>query len=395
MGPLTGVRVIELGQLIAGPFCGQILADFGAEVVKVEPPCHGDPMRQWGRKDAQGNTLWWPVIARNKKSMTLDLHNPQAQQIVSELAAAADILIENFRPGRMEQWGLGWDKLSTINSRLIMVRISGFGQSGPYASRAGFASVGEAMAGLRHIVGYPDRPSVRLGISLGDTLAGQNGAIGAIMALHARNRTGRGQVVDSAIYEAVLGVMENLVTEYDKGGHTRERAGAALPGIAPSNVYPAADGAIVIGANQDSIFRRLVTVMGKPGLAEDPRFADHQVRGAHQATIDDLIAQWTATQTVAALVEALADAGVPAGPIYRAKDMLEDPHFAAREAIIRVDSPELGPTAMQNVFPRLSDTPGEVRHAGVRLGEHTDAVLSEWLGLAPHRIEQLRASGVV
>lgn len=396
MTPLDGIRVLEMGQLIAGPFCGQLLADFGAEVVKIEPPKVGDAMRQWGRADAAGNTLWWPVIGRNKKSMTLDLRKPEAQDVVRELAAKTDILVENFRAGRMEEWGLGYDALSSVNPGLIMIRITGFGQTGPYRERAGFASVCEAMGGMRYIAGYPDRPPVRAGISIGDTLAGQSGFQGALLALQHRNRTGAGQVVDASIYEAVLSVMESLVTEYDRGGHVRERSGSVLPGIAPSNAYPTADGdTIIIGANQDSLFGRLADLMGQPGLGSDPRFASHRARGANQAELDDIVSAWTARSPAAALVEALAAAGVPAGLTFRAHDMLEDPHFAARETIVRVDDPTLGPTAMQNVFPRLSQTPGRVATTGPKLGEHTRAVLEDWLGYDGATIDRLGAAGVI
>lgn len=396
MGPLEGIRVLEMGQLIAGPFCGQLLADFGAEVVKIEPPGTGDVMRQWGRTDADGNTLWWPVIARGKKSLTLNLRDPRAQEIVRALAAEADILVENFRVGRMESWGLGWQDLSAINPRLIMVRVTGFGQTGPYSGRAGFASVCEAMGGLRHISGYPDRPPVRMGISLGDTLAGQNGFQGALLALQHRHRTGRGQMVDASIYEAVLAVMENVITEQDRGGHVRERSGSALPGIAPSNAYPTADGdTIIIGANQDSLFRRLTALMGQPELADDARFRDHRARGRHQEEIDGIIGRWTRTRPARALVEELAQAGVPAGLTYRARDMLEDPHFEARQSITRVPDQRLGTVAMQNVFPKLSASPGGIRHTGPGLGEHTVAVLKDWLGYQQAQIDALSAQGVV
>ncbi|UIJ71036.1 CaiB/BaiF CoA-transferase family protein [Aurantimonas sp. HBX-1] len=396
MRPLEGIRVLEMGQLIAGPFCGQLLADFGAEVVKIEPPQGGDSMRQWGRTDAQGNPLWWPVIARNKKSLTLDLRKPAAQAIVRELATSTDIIVENFRVGRMEEWGLGYEDLRAINPRLIMVRVTGFGQTGPYAERAGFAAVCEAMGGLRYLGGYPDRPPVRVGLSIGDTLAGQSGFQGALLALQHRHQTGEGQMVDASIYEAVLSVMESVITEYDRGGHVRERSGSFLPGIAPSNAYPTADGdMIIIGANQDSLFRRLAALMEQPELAEDERFANHQARGRNQAEIDRIVGEWTATRTAAWLVEALAAAGVPAGLTYRARDMLNDPHFQARESIVRVDDARLGPTAMQNVFPRLSASPGEVRHTGPLLGEHTDAVLREWLDYDDDRITRLRDDGII
>lgn len=396
MGPLEGIRVIELGQLIAGPFCGQTLADFGAEVVKVEPPGTGDSMRQWGRPDREGRPIWWSVIGRGKRSVTLDLRRPEGQEVLRELARSADILIENFRPGTMERWGLGYDQLSAVNPRLIMVRVSGFGQSGPYSERAGFASVCEAMGGLRYISGYPDRPPIRVGLSLGDTLAGMNGVIGALLALQNRARTGRGQVVDSSIYEAVLTVMESLVSDYDAGGHIRERHGSSLPGIAPSNAYPTRDGKeMIIGANQDTVYRRLCEVMGRPELAEDERFATHRARGVHAQELDGLIAGWTRQHDAAEMIEALAAAGVPVGLAYRAPEMLEDLHFRDREAIVRVPDPERGEIAMQNVFPRLSETPGRIRHVGPALGADTDAVLTDWLGRSSEEIEGLREAGVI
>lgn len=396
MGPLEGIRVIELGQLIAGPFCGQVLADFGAEVIKVEPPRQGDAMRQWGRKDEDGDPVWWSVIARGKKSVTIDLRREEGQDILRDLAGQADVLIENFRPGTMERWGLGYDRLQQINPRLIMVRVSGYGQDGPYSGRAGFASVCEAAGGLRYISGYPDRPPVRIGLSLGDTMAGINGAMGVLLALEHRHRTGRGQVVDSAIYEAVLGLTEALVAEYDAGGHIRERHGSSLPGIAPSNAYPSLDGKeVIIGANQDSVFRRLCEVMGRPGLADDPRYADHRSRGQNQDELDAIIAEWSRTVEAQEIVDRLAEAGVPVGLAYTARDMLDDPHFSARQSVIRVPDPKRGSLAMQNVFPRLSESPGEIRGLGPALGEHSDEILKDTLGYDAQRVEALRGAGIV
>ncbi len=396
MKPLAGIRVLEMGQLIAGPFCGQLLADFGAEVVKIEPPGKGDAMRQWGRTDAEGNPIWWSVIGRNKKSITLNLRDERAQDVVRQLAGEADILLENFRVGTLERWGLGWDTLSRINPRLIMVRITGFGQTGPYAERAGFAAVCEAMAGLRYISGYPDRPPVRMGLSLGDSLAGMYGAFGAMMALQHRHVTGRGQLVDASILESVLAMTEGLVAEYDRGGHIRERSGGKLPGIAPSNGYPTRDGReIVIGANQDTVFQRLCQAMGEPELASDPAYADHRARGRNQDQLDQLIGEWTGRHDAQALVDRLAAAGVPAGLAYRAPDMMTDPHFQARESITRVPDPRLGETAMQNVFPRLSLSPGGIEHTGPALGAHTAEVLRDWIGLEESAIERLRQVGAV
>lgn len=394
--PLTDLKVLELGQLIAGPYCGQVLADFGAEVIKIEPPGKGDAMRQWGEAGADGEPLWWNVIARNKKSLTLDLRQPRGQAILRDLAARADILIENFRPGTMEKWGLGYEALAAINPRLIMVRVTGFGQDGPYASRAGFASVCEAMGGLRYISGYPDRAPVRVGISLGDTLAGLHGALGALVAVHQRERSGQGQVVDSAIFESVLGMMESLVPDYARAGKIRERSGSFLPRIAPSNAYPARDGRdVIIGANQDTVFRRLCEVMGQPTLADHPDYATHRARGEHQQAIDDQVAAWTQQHDADAIVGWLAEAGVPAGLAYRAPEMLDDPHFQARESIVAVPDRHGQPLPMQNVFPRLSASPGRVRHVGPALGEHTEAVLGDWLGVDSATLDDLRASRVI
>jgi formyl-CoA transferase len=395
-GPLTDLRVIEMGQLLAGPFCGQLLADFGAEVIKLEQPGVGDPMREWGREKPHGKSLWWPVVARNKKSVTLNLREEAAQDIVRSLVAQADILVENFRPGTLERWGLGYDVLSAINPRLVMVRVTGFGQTGPYAGRAGYGSIGEAMGGLRHVVGDPDSPPSRMGISIGDSLAATYAALGALMAIHARERTGRGQIVDSAIYEAVLAMMESLISEYDQVGYVRERTGAILPNVAPSNVYPTRDGQmILIAANQDTVFRRLADAMQRPELASDPRYATHSARGAVQQELDDLIGAWSKTMDAAQLLELMESSGVPAGRIYRAPDMMSDPHFAARDNIVRLAHPAFGQLAMQNVAPRLSETPGAVHHVGPELGEHTDEVLGGLLGLSEERRAALRSQGII
>jgi crotonobetainyl-CoA:carnitine CoA-transferase CaiB-like acyl-CoA transferase len=394
-GPLSGIRVVELGQVIAGPFCGQLLGDYGADVVKVEPPGTGDVLRQWGKTDGVGDSLWWSVTGRNKRSVTIDLRTPEGQQLVRDLVVAADILVENFRPGTLERWGLGWADLSAIRPELIMVRISGFGQTGPYAQRAGYASVGEAMGGLRALTGYPDRPPVRVGISIGDSLTGMFGAMGALAALEARRRTGRGQVVDASIFESVLGVTESLVVDWQAAGVVRERTGPTLPGIAPSNVYPTRDGEVLVAANQDSVFRRLVEVMGRPELATDPRFVDHQARGRNMAEIDGIVAEWTGAQSSSELLERLHAAGVPAGLVYQPKDMLDDPQFAARGSIATVPDERRGELRMQNVVPKLSETPGEIRWTGRPLGADTDEVLTELLGLTAEQVEKLHAQGVI
>lgn len=391
-GPLSGLRVIELGQLIAGPFCGQLLGDMGAEVIKIEAPGQGDPMREWGR----GAPVWWPVIARNKKCITLDLRSEAGQDVLRDLVAGADILVENFRPGTLERWGVGYDALAAVNPGLIMVRVSGFGQTGPYAGRAGYGSIGEAMGGMRYLAGDPDRPPSRVGLSIGDALAATFGALGALAGLEHRHRTGHGQMVDSAIYESVLAMMESTVPEFTVAGMIRERSGAILPGIAPSNVYPTRDGqSILIGANQDSVFRRFAQAMASPELADDPRYATHTARGEHQAELDARIAEWTAQWDADPLLAHLEDHGVPAGRIFRAPEMLRDPHYQARESIVGVDHPEFDDLRMQNVFPRLSHTPGRIRWPGPALGAHNEEVYREVLGYDAERVRALRDAGVI
>jgi len=392
--PLEGLRVIEMGTLIAGPFCGQILGDFGAEVVKLEDPRTGDPMRQWGRSLPKGLSPWWPVIGRNKKSVTVDLRKPEGQALARELICGADVVVENFRPGSLEKWGLGYEALEALNPGLVMARVSGFGQTGPYAKRAGYGLVGEAMGGMRYVTGHPDRPPARAGISIGDSLAAIHAALGVMMALRVRERTGRGQVVDAALYESVLAVMENLITEYGLTGYVRERSGSILPGIGPSNVYPCADGEmILIGGNGDNIFRRLAEVMGRPDLKTDPRYATHAARGQNQTELDAIIAEWTGGRALSDLLAALTAGDVPNGRLYRAPDMLEDPQFAARQSIVETDHPVFGAIKMQNVFPKLSANPGRVRWPGPALGEHTDAVLAAIR--TPGQIAELRAKGVI
>lgn len=377
-GALGDIKVVEMGQLIAGPFCGQLLGDMGAEVVKLEPPGTGDQMRAWGQGDKPS---WWRVIARNKYSVAADLRSEEGQQLARDLIAQADILIENFRPGTLEKWNLDPVKLCEENPGLIVVRVSGYGQTGPYASRAGFGGIGEAMGGWRGIVGYPDRPPARMGLSIGDSLAATYGCLGALAALHHRDRTGEGQIVDSALYEAVLQVMESTIADYSVSGVKRQRSGSTLPGIAPSNVYPCKDGEYLIGANQDSVFARLVDAMGRPELANDERYATHRARGRHQAELDRMIGQWTQTLTIAELEAVMLEAGVPSGRVYDPEDMLRDPHFAERDALITLDDEELGEVTMQGVFPKLSQTPGSVRRAApLKVGQDSHDVLERWLG---------------
>ncbi|XVV08556.1 CaiB/BaiF CoA transferase family protein [Actinoplanes sp. CA-131856] len=394
--PLDDLRVVEFGQLLAGPFCGQLLGDFGAEVIKVEDPAKGDPMREWGREKPHGKSLWWPVVARNKKSVTCDLRKAEGQALIRRLIETADILVENFRPGTLERWGLAPETLWKTNPGLVITRVTGYGQTGPYASRAGFGSIGEAMGGIRYVMGEPDQPPVRAGISLGDSLAATYACLGTLTAIHHRTRTGRGQIVDSAIYEAVLAMMESLLPEWAVAGYQRERTGATLPNVSPSNVYPTGDGdLILIAANQDSVFGRLVTVMEQPGLATDPRYATHGARGAAMAELDTLIAEWTSTRKAEDLLTALHAAGVPAGRIFRARDMFADPHFAARQAIVTVPHPDFGELPMQNATPRLSETPGQVRSAGPALGEHNDEIYGGLLGLGETERANLRKEKII
>ncbi|MCZ6854075.1 MAG: CoA transferase [Gammaproteobacteria bacterium] len=391
-GPLDDIRVLELGQLIAGPFCGQLMGDLGAEVIKVEPPGAGDPMRGWG----QGIPVWWSVIARNKKSITLNLREKDGQALLQRLVTHADVLIENFRPGTMERWGLDYPVLAALNPRLIMVRVSGFGQTGPYAQRAGYGSIGEAMGGIRYLAGDPDRPPSRVGLSIGDSLAATFACVGTLAALHSREKSGRGQVVDSAIYEAVLAMMESTIPEFTEGGTIRERSGAILPKIAPSNVYPTSDGEmIVMGANQDSVFARLCQAMGQESLAADERFRDHAQRGENQAELDALIEQWSSGFTADELLGILENHSVPAGRIYRAPEMLVDPHYAAREAIVAVPHKTFKNLKIQNVVPRLSETPGSIRWAGPELGEHNEEVFQRLLGMDDAELLDLHERGIV
>ncbi len=392
-GALKGIRVIELGQLLAGPFCGQLLGDMGADIIKVEPPGAGDPMRDWGLGDDKVN---WEVVARNKKSVSANLRVEDGQALVRQLVAKADVLIENFKPGTLEKWGLGPDVLHAINPGLIVARMSGYGQSGPYSDRAGFGGIGEAMGGWRYIVGEPDRPPSRMGISIGDTLTATYGCMGVLAALHARSSTGKGQVIDTALYEAVLQVMESLVPEYDHSGIIRERSGSLLRGVAPSNVYRCSDGHFMIAANKDAIFVRLAEAMGQPELASDPRYATHIARGENQAELDTLINAWTSTMTIAEVDALMITHSVPAGKVYRAPEMIEDPHFQAREAIIEVETERFGKLKMQNVVPRLSATPGSVRTpAPSVVGQHNSEVYGGLLGLTQEKLDDLASRGII
>lgn len=396
-GPLSDVRVVELASFIAGPYCGQVLADLGADVVKIELPGLGDPMRQWGTKAEDGHSAWWAVIGRNKKSVTLDVRTPDGQRIARRLLERADVFVENFRPGTLEEWNLGYEQLKAANPRLIMVRISGFGQTGPYSSKASFGSVCEAMAGLRYLTGDPDRPPVRVGLSIGDTVAGLFGALGALAALLGRDRDDRpGQCIDVGISEAVLAVLEGVIAEYSRFGVVRERSGSILPGVAPSNAYPTRDDKwVIIGANADTIFRRLAQAMGKPDLAEDPRFETHRPRGENQSEIDGIVAEWTRQHDRDELMAMLDAAAVPAGPINSAREVLSDPHFLAREMIVKVADSVLGEVAMQGVVPKFSDTAAGVRWAGPRLGAHNEEVYRGLLGMSAEELEDLRRRRIV
>ncbi len=397
--PLAGLRVIEMGAFIAGPYCGQLLADFGADVIKIEPPDSGDPMRQWGVYKVDGRSLWWPIIARNKRCITLDLRRSQGQVLAKRLIQTSDVLVENFRPGTLENWGLSPETLRSEQPRLIVARLSGFGQTGPYRERAAFAAVAEAMGGLRILTGYPDRPPVRVGLSLGDSLAGLFSAFGILAALYERDSSTpprTGQTIDIAITECVLAILESVISEYSVTGQLRERTGPVLPRIAPSNLYPTKDDSwVIIAANSDALFRRLAVAMGQPGLASDTHYATHDARGGHQEQLDQVISAWTATLSRDELMKLLLEHAIPAGPLHDAKDVANDPHYRQREAIVEVRAADFGTLAMQGVVPKLSGTPGRIRWAGPRLGEHNAQVYGEILGLSATEISRLHTEGII
>ncbi|MDH2200392.1 CaiB/BaiF CoA transferase family protein [Ectopseudomonas oleovorans] len=390
---LQGLKVIEMGQLIAGPFASKLLGEFGADVIKIEPPGVGDPLRKW-RKIKDGTSLWWHVQSRNKRSLTLDLKQTEAQEIVRKLVSEADVLVENFRPGTLEGWGLSYEALKAINPRLIMLRISGYGQTGPYRDLPGFGVIGEAMGGLRHLSGYPGQAPVRVGISIGDSLSSLYGVIGVLLALQERARSGEGQEIDVALYESVFAMMESLIPEYDAFGYVREPAGSALPGITPSNSYPCNDGSyVLIAGNGDSIYKRLMSLIGRDDLGNDPRLAQNDGRSQHAELIDGAIAEWTAQRGRDEVIEALKGARVPAGYPYTAADIVQDPHYLARQMIEQVQT-SVGPLKVPGVLPKLSRTPGRIGTGGPQLGEHNDDIL-EGLGLSAEQVAGLRERGII
>jgi crotonobetainyl-CoA:carnitine CoA-transferase CaiB-like acyl-CoA transferase len=395
--PLKGLTVLEMGQMIAGPFAAATLAGFGAEVIKIERPNTGDPLRHW-RKVYRGNSLWWVSMGRNKKSITLDLHHPRGQELAKQLASKVDIVIENFKPGVMEQWGMGYDDLKAVNPKLIMVRVSGWGQTGPYALRPGFANVAEGVGGIRYTSGYGDRPPVRTGVSLGDTLAGLHAALGALTAVYHRDLNGgEGQIVDVAIYESVFNMMESMLSEYDKFGHVRERMGAKLEGIVPSATYPTRDNKyIIIGANGDSIYKRLMQAAGRQDLAEDPRLTHNQGRAEHEPLIDRAIEEWTLQHTYSELYETLVRVEVPCGPVYSIADIVKDEQYQAREVWEEVELGEPGDTVkIPSVIPKLSKTPGRTEWTGPELGAHNDEIYRGVLGLGDEELRILKQDGVI
>ena len=396
-GPLTGIRVIECGVLLAAPFCARLLADFGAEVIKIEPPNQGDPMRTTGQAFVDGKSLWWPNVARNKKCITLNLRLPEGQEILRKLAAQADVLLENFRPGTFEGWGLGYEVLRGLNPRLVFARVSGYGQTGPNRHKPGFAAVAEAFGGMRYSVGFPDRPPGRVGVSIGDSLAGMFSALGIMMALYHRDvNGGHGQVIDTALYEAVFAVMEGALTEYDKTGYVRTRTGTSLPGFAPSNLYPCRDGKwIIIAAQSDKLFHKLCQLMGREELLDDARFATSQERGENREAIDEIVASWTAQHDLTDLLPRLEAAIIPTGPVNSIADIATDPHFQERDMLLTLHDRLLGAVRMQGIVPKLSETPGAARFVGPGLGEHNQEVYQNLLGLSAEELARLGEQGVI
>ncbi|TAM87677.1 MAG: CoA transferase [Candidimonas sp.] len=394
-GPLDGLRVLELGQLIAGPFAARMLGEFGAEVIKIEPPGSGDPLRKW-RLLHDGTSVWWAAQSRNKRSVTLDLRTPEAHDAVRKLAATADVLIENFRPGTLEGWGLGWDALHALNPRLIMLRVSGYGQTGPYRDRPGFGLVGEAMGGLRHLSGEPGRPPVRVGISIGDSLSALHGVIGVLLALRQRDQNGGdGQCVDVALYESVFNMMESLLPEYSVFNEIRQPAGSSLPGITPSNAYLCADGKYaLIAGNGDSIFKRLMTAIGRPDVAANPAYAHNDGRARDAATIDGIIGDWARRYPLEQVLRTLNEARIPAGKVYDIADICADPHYRARDMILDATLDDGTPVKLPGIVPKLSATPGGVRRGAPRLGQDTDRVL-ESIGIDSGTRADWRARGII
>ncbi len=392
--PLSGIRVLELGQLIAGPFAAKMLGEFGAEVIKIEPPGKGDPLRNW-RLIHDGTSVWWQVQSRNKKSVSLDLRKPEAQDLIRALVKDIDVVVENFKPGTMEGWGLGWEELRAINPRLVMLRVSGYGQTGPYRDLPGFGAIGEAMGGLRHLSGEPDRTPVRVGVSIGDSLSALHGVIGILLALRARDQNGVGQMIDVALYESVFNMMESLLPEYSVFGEIRQPAGSSLPGIAPSNAYRCQDHKyVLIAGNGDSIFKRLMGVIGRPDLADAPELANNAGRVRHVVMLDDAISQWTGQHPLDLVLERLNDGQIPAGKIYDVADIAADPHYRARGMILDGTLPDGTPVQVPGIVPKLSETPGEVRSPAPALGQDTDEVLAG-LGIVEAQRQDWRARGII
>ena len=396
-GPLVGIRVLELGSLLAGPFVGRLLGDFGAEIIKAEPPGVGDPLREWGPDRYKGRSLWWPVQSRNKKLITLNLRDERGQDLCRRLAAESDVLVENFRPGTLERWGLAPEELHEINPDLIVARVSGFGQTGPYASRAGFASVGEAMGGIRYINGFPDQPPPRTGISLGDSLAAMFAAQGILMSLVHRERNGGGQVVDASILESCFALLESMVPEYDRLGSIREPSGTVLGHVAPSNIYRSKDGRwVVIAANAETLWKRLCETIGRPDLLEDPRFETHRDRGHNMEALDKIIGEWAGRHDAEEIDRIMAEANVVSGPVNSIADIFEDPHFEDREMLVPMEDPELGELTSPGIIPKLSETPGAAAFTGAwELGERNSEIYGRLLGLSETEIAQLAQDGVI